>query len=323
MTSTQSLLSRKGGAHPGWAWGVAELDQVDRNALEAMLRSSPDMSKFSVEEMRAAYDAGGVITPPRDDVAHHREDAAGVPVEIGLSAGADPSRSVLYLHGGGYIIGSTTSHRGLVARLGSAACSRTVSVEYRLAPEHPFPAAVDDALAAYRWLLDAGQAASSIVLAGDSAGGGLAVATLVRARDEGLPMPAAAALFSPLVDLLGEGESMVAKAAQDPTVDAAGHARFCAMYLAGAEPRSAYASPIHADLGGLPPLLIHVGTAEALLDDALRLARRAALDDVAVELKAWPRLPHVWQFYAGIFSEGQQSIDEAGRFLLAHLAPEG
>lgn len=323
MTSTQSLLSRKGGAHPGWAWGVAELDQVDRNALEAMLRSSPDMSKLSVEEMRAAYDAGGVITPPRDDVAHHREDAAGVPVEIGLSAGADPSRSVLYLHGGGYIIGSTTSHRGLVARLGSAACSRTVSVEYRLAPEHPFPAAVDDALAAYRWLLDAGQAASSIVLAGDSAGGGLAVATLVRARDEGLPMPAAAALFSPLVDLLGEGESMVAKAAQDPTVDAAGHARFCAMYLAGAEPRSAYASPIHADLGGLPPLLIHVGTAEALLDDALRLARRAALDDVAVELKAWPRLPHVWQFYAGIFSEGQQSIDEAGRFLLAHLAPEG
>lgn len=295
------------------------MTQMDRDTLEAMLRAGPDMSAMSVAEMRAIYDAGGAVGMPDALVAHERAFANGVPVEIGISTDADTTRTVFYLHGGGYVIGSTESHRGLVARVGVATRARTVTPDFRRAPEHPFPAALDDAVAVYRWLLDGGSDPASIAIAGDSAGAGLAVATLVRARDEGLPMPAAAILFSPLADLAGEGASMIDKAAQDPTVDAAGHARFCAMYLADADPRTPYASPIHASLRGLPPLLIHVGTAEALLDDALRLVRRAAIDDVAVELKCWLLLPHVWQFFAGIFGEGQQSIDEAGVFLRRHL----
>ena len=295
------------------------MPMVDRDALMAMLRSGPDFGALSIAEMRAAYDQGGAITPAPEGAAHARAQMGGVPVEIGTTPGADESRSVVYLHGGGYIIGSTTSHRGLVARLGAAAGVRTVSVDYRLAPEHHYPAAVDDAVAVYRGLLNEGREPRSIALAGDSAGGGLVVATLARAVAEGLPMPAAAALFSPLADLAGEGASMSEKAAEDPTVEPVGHKRFCDMYLDGADPRHGYASPIYADLKGLPPLLIHVGTAEALLDDSLRLARQAAIANVAVELKAWPGLPHVWQFYAGIFAEGAASIEEAGQFLRREL----
>lgn len=294
---------------------------INRDTLEAMLRSSPGFGTASVSEMRAAYDAGGSVSPADASIQHIRADGAGVPIEIGVSPGAELQKAILFLHGGGYVIGSTKSHRGFVGRLGIAAGVRTVTPDYRLAPEHPFPAAVDDAVAVYRWLLSE-CAPEKIALAGDSAGGGLVVAALVRARQEGLSMPAAVALFSPLVDLAAGGESMLEKAAQDPSVTADTIARFRAMYLAGEDACTPLASPIHADLHGFPPMLIHVGTAEVLLDDSLRLARRAAVADVAVELKAWPQLPHVWQFFAGIFLEGQQSIEEAGAFLRSHLASQ-
>lgn len=296
------------------------MSETERLAVEEMIRSGPDLAALPPPELRVAYDEIGGVTPPANNIVFETVFANGVAAEFGRSPSASGNKTILYFHGGGYLIGSLKSHRGLISRLGSAAGVRTLAVDYRLAPEHPYPAASDDAITAYRWLLEQGVAPSNIAFAGDSAGGGLSVATMLRARDEGVPLPAAAVLFSPWADLTCSGDTLREKAAEDVLVSAEIVAGMSSTYLAGADPRSVYASPIFADLSGLPPLLIHAGTAEVLLDDTLRLLRKAAIAGVSVDLKIWPKLPHVWQIFANVLEEGQQSLEAAGKFLSQHLA---
>lgn len=238
-----------------------------------------------VAQRRRDIDARGLAYRLPADVTVERLTANGVRSEWTETPDADRSKVVLYLHGGGYVVGSLDSHRHLAAEIGRAARSRTLAVDYRLAPEYPFPAAVDDALAAYRFLLSGGIQPGGITIAGDSAGGGLVVAAMLAIRDAGLPQPACGWPISPWVDMQAIGDSMVAKAATDPTVQKAGILDMAQLYLHGADPRSPLAAPLYADLRGLAPLLIQVGAAETLLDDAVRLAQVAGAADVAVDLR--------------------------------------
>ena len=241
--------------------------------------------------------------------------AGGVPAHWLTAPGADTGRVLLFLHGGGYELGSVRSDGELAARLGRASGMRVLFPEYRLAPEHPFPAAIDDVLAAWRWLRTGqGLTAPSIAVAGDSAGGGLAVALLVATRDAGQALPAAAALMSPTVDLTSSGVSMTDRAGQDPISTPAMLAQFAADYLAGADPTTPLASPLFAPLAGLPPLLIQVGTADLLLSDSERLAAAAAAAGVDVTLQIGEGLPHVYQLLLGT-PEAAQATEQIGTFL--------
>jgi acetyl esterase/lipase len=269
----------------------------------------------SFEEMRKGYDAMGGVYPTAADVTLTPVNAAGVPAEWSDTPGADASRAILYLHGGGYVIGSIASHRHLASELGRAARTRALGLDYRLAPEAPFPAAVDDALAGYRFLLKSGFEPSAIAVAGDSAGGGLTVATLLAAHQAGLPQPACAVCISPWTDLEMAGASMRTKAAEDPMVQEPGVRAMAQAYLGGADPRSPLASPLHADLKGLAPLLIHVGSAETLLDDSIRLAGAAGAAEVPVRLEVWPEMLHVWHFFHPILALGREAIAAAGRYV--------
>jgi monoterpene epsilon-lactone hydrolase len=235
-------------------------------------------------------------------------------------AAAEPKGAVLlYLHGGGYCMCSPRTHRSLTTTLGHMTGLPVCILSYRLAPEHPFPCPVEDAQAAYRWLLERGYRADQIVLAGDSAGGGLVLATLIAARDQGLPMPAAAALFSPWTDLACTGHSLVENEPTCVMFTAATVREGAALYLAGQDPTHPLASPLYADLRGLPPLLIHASDSEVLLDDATRLAERAIAAGVEVVLKVWTGQPHVWQLFPHIMPEARESLCEASKFLLDHL----
>jgi epsilon-lactone hydrolase len=242
-----------------------------------------------------------------------------VPAEWVVAAGADSDRVLLYLHGGAYQIGSPATHRHMVALLSGAAGARVLSVDYRLAPEHPFPAALDDAVTAYRWLLATGTDRGVLALAGDSAGGGLALATLVALRDAGEAMPAAAVVLSPWTDLALTGESLRTRADADVLIKPGGMAETAEAYLAGQDPRHPYASPLYADLHGLPPLLIHVGDAEVILDDSTRLAARARDHGVDVTLEVWDEMPHVWHAFAGLLPEADQAIERIGGWLSGRI----
>jgi monoterpene epsilon-lactone hydrolase len=289
--------------------------------LVEMLRAQPIAQEGqSIESMRAGYEGLSAMFPLADDIEREPVTANGVPAEWVSAPGAVPGNVVLYLHGGGYVIGSINTHRDLAARISRASGARVLVIDYRLAPEHPFPAAVEDATAAYRWLLSSGIDPSGIVVAGDSAGGGLTVATLVALRDAGDPLPAAGVCLSPWVDLEGIGASMTSKAEVDPIVQKDLLVLMAATYLDGADPRSPLAAPLYADLAGLPPLLIQVGTAETLLDDATRLAERARAAGVDVTLEPWEDMFHVWQAFAAMLPEGQQAIDRIGAFVREHLS---
>jgi epsilon-lactone hydrolase len=202
-----------------------------------------------------------------------------------------------------------------MGRISRAAQARVLGLNYRLAPEHPFPAAVDDALAGYRFLLVQGFAPSRIVVAGDSAGGALTLATLIAARDAGVALPAAAVCMSPWVDLEGTGESMKTRLHVDPVASPEGIGLLAQAYLAGKSPRTPLAAPLYADLKGLPPLLIQVGDHEVLLDDSTRIAERAKAAGVQVKLEVWPEMVHVWQLFASYLPEGQQAVDGIGAFI--------
>ena len=284
------------------------------------LRSRPDMSEASIEEQRAAFDELTSQFPVPDDVRCEPTDAAGVPAEWITTPEAVDERVMYYLHGGGYTVGSIKTHREMISRLSRAARARALAIDYRLAPEHPHPAAVEDSTAAYRWLLSTGAEPARLVIAGDSAGGGLTVATLVALRDAGDPLPAAAVCLSPWVDLEGLGESMSTKADVDPMVQRDNLLQTAKAYLGDADARTPLAAPLHADLRDLPPLLIQVGTAETLLDDSIRLAERAKSVGVDVALELWDDMIHVWQFCAAILPEGQQAIDRIGEFIQKHTA---
>jgi acetyl esterase/lipase len=240
-----------------------------------------------------------------------------IPAEWLRPDGSSRDGAILYLHGGGYSIGSIKTHRALIASIARESGLQALAIDYRLAPECPFPAAVEDATSAYRWLLDQGIAPQRLAIAGDSAGGGLTVATLVALRDEKMRLPAAAACLSPWVDLEGIGTSMTERAARDPIIQKEGLLRFAAAYLGSTHCRTALAAPLYADLSGLPPLLIQVGEAETLYDDAIRLAERAQKAGVDVTLAPWPEMIHVWQVFAPMLPEGRQAIEEIGKFIRA------
>jgi monoterpene epsilon-lactone hydrolase len=270
----------------------------------------------SPAEVRAALDRHFGAFPSASSVECEPVTAGGVKSEWIAAPNADRERVILYLHGGGYAAGSIASHREIAARLSKAASARCLVADYRLAPENPFPAAVDDACAVYKWLVDNQRCRpAKMAIAGDSAGGGLTVATLVALRDSGAPLPAAAACLSPWIDLEVTGASVDTNANVDPLVSREVLLMFTQMYVGDRNPRMPLASPLHADLHGLPPLLIQVGSGEVLLDDARRLAERARTAGVKAELEVWPDLPHVWHWCAPVLEEGQRAIERIGEFV--------
>jgi acetyl esterase/lipase len=254
------------------------------------------------------------------DVVTESVTANGVPAEWVSTPSAGDRHALLYLHGGAYVVGSVNTHRDLAGRLSRASGARVLNVDYRLAPEHPHPAAVEDATAVYRFLLNQGYEPGRLAVAGDSAGGGLTVATLVALRDAGTPLPATGVCLSPWVDLEGIGESMTARAHLDPMVQKEHLVRMAQWYLGGLSPRTPLAAPLYADLSGLPPLYIQVGTAETLLDDSTRLAERARKAGVDVTLEMWDDMIHVFQAFAAVLPEGQEAVEKIGRHLRAAWA---
>jgi monoterpene epsilon-lactone hydrolase len=296
------------------------MSQQQRDALDQMLREGPLDLGGDVAEQRVIFDEMMAAIPLADDVTTSPGSLGGTPVLNVEVEGADPERVIFYLHGGAYAIGTAASSVGLASDLARRAGARLVTVDYRLAPEHPHPAATDDALAAYRGLLESGVAPSAIAVAGESAGAGLAAATLVALRRIGLEQPSAALLMSPWADLTLSGDSISGKAELDPALTSNGLRRRAADYLAGGDPAADLVSPVFADLSGLPPLLIQAGSHEILLDDATRLAARAAAADVAVRLDITPGVPHVFQAFAAMLDEGNAALTRGGEFLHAHLA---
>ncbi len=274
----------------------------------------------ALEAQRAQYDKAERFFKLPPDVVVEPVRIGELAAEWLRPAGARDDATVLYLHGGGYAIGSVRSHRHLAAAIARAAGTRALLVDYRRAPEQPFPAAVEDAVTSYRWLLATGRASRRVVVAGDSAGGGLTVATLVALRDAATATPAAGVCISPWVDLTCGGASYQTKAASDPMVTREGVGRMAAWYLAGADPKTPLASPLHADLRGLPPLLIHVGSEAVLLDDARQLATRARAAGVEATLAVWPEMVHVWHWFLGMLDEAQAAVDQIGAFVSAKVA---
>jgi epsilon-lactone hydrolase len=296
------------------------VSQQQREALEQLLRDAPLDLGGEVTEQRIIFEEMMAAIPVPVDVTASSATLGGIPVVNVEAADADPEWVIFYLHGGAYAIGTAASSVGLASDLARRVGARLVSVDYRLAPEHPHPAALDDAVAAYRGLLDSGVAASAIAIAGESAGAGLAAATLVALKHAGLPQPTGAVLMSPWADLTLSGDSISAKAAVDPALTPEGLRRRAIDYTADRDPTADLVSPIFADLTGLPPLLIQAGSHEILLDDATRFASRAAAADVAVALEVTPGVPHVFQGFAAMLDEGDAALTSAGQFLRAHLA---
>jgi monoterpene epsilon-lactone hydrolase len=291
-----------------------------RENLEAILRQSTFPDDADVNEQRRALRQLLSAQPLPADVAVTGAELGGVPTAEITVDGIEPRHVVLYFHGGVYVMGDAALAAELASQVGRRTDAKVISVDYRLAPEHPYPAAVDDALAAYGALLDDGNAPSNIVFAGESAGGALAVATLVNARDHELPLPAAAFVMSPYADLTLAGTTMETKREVDPLMSREALQARVADYTAGQDAALGLISPVFADLSGLPPLIIQAGSHEVLLDDAVRLAGQAAIGDVEVTLDITPGVPHVFQAYHAILDEGAAALDRAGQFLSAQLA---
>lgn len=285
------------------------------DVVRAHLAKLPPSDSLTTAERRAQYERAEKVFPTPPDVKVERVNVPAAPAEWLRPPSATPGRVVLYLHGGGYVIGSPRSHRHLAAAIAGAAGASALLLDYRLAPEHPFPAAVEDATAAYRWLLDQATAPEHIVIAGDSAGGGLTVATLLALREARVPLPAGGVCISPWVDLTCSGASYATKAAADPIVRRAGVEEMARAYLGATPPRTPLASPLFADLRGLPPLLIHVGSDEVLLDDAVQLAERAKAAGVDATLEIYDRMIHVWHWFLPMLDEAQTAVEAIGRFV--------
>jgi epsilon-lactone hydrolase len=290
-----------------------------RETLDAILRQSAFPVGSDVTEQRRLLRELLSAQPLPGGVTVTAAALGGVPTAEITVDGVEPRHVVLYFHGGVYVMGDAFLAADLASQIGRRTRAKVISVDYRLAPEHPYPAAVDDALAAYEALLDNGAAPSDVVFAGESAGGGLAIATLVNARDHQLPQPAAAFVMSPYADLTLAGTTLETKAKADPLLSREALQARVADYTAGQDAALGLISPIFADLSGLPPLIIQAGTHEVLLDDALRLAQRAATADVAVTLDVTPGVPHVFQAYYQILDEAVAALDRAGQFLSAQL----
>jgi monoterpene epsilon-lactone hydrolase len=296
------------------------MSQEQRDALDEMLREGPLDLGGDVHEQRQIFEQMMAATPLPGDVSTTPGRLGDIPVvTIDVQGVEQSGRVVLYFHGGAYAIGSAASSVGLASNLGRYARSRVITVDYRLAPEHPYPAALEDAVAAYRALVAGEYESSGIAIAGESAGGGLAAATLVALKTAGLPQPSAAVLMSPWVDLTLSGNSIAGKASVDPALTPQGLRRRGGDYAGGADAADGLISPVFADLSALPPLLIQVGSHEILLDDATRLAVQAAAADVKVTLDVTPGVPHVFQAFAGMLDEADAALARAGAFLLSQF----
>ena len=286
-------------------------------AVLAHLAKLPPPESLTLAERRRQYERAERVFPLPSDVAVEAVAAPVARAEWLRPSGAERDAVVLYLHGGGYVLGSPRSHRHLAAAIASAAGARALLLDYRLAPEHPFPAAVDDAVAAYRWLVQGGIGPGKIVIAGDSAGGGLTVAALLALRDARVPTPAGAVCLSPWVDLTGTAGSYQRNADSDPIVRPALIQEMANAYLRGLDPRTPLASPLFGDLRGLPPLLIQVGAGEVLVDDATTLADRAKAAGLDATLEVWDHMVHVWHWFLPMLDEAQAAVDRIGTFVRA------
>jgi acetyl esterase/lipase len=294
------------------------MSQSEIEAIRALLAAKPRQVGWA--ERRQRLDEVGSVWPVAEDVLLNAVDLRGVPGEWSIVPGSDAGRVLMFLHGGGYCSGSILSHRRMVTEAGRAAGVRTLAVGYRLAPEHPFPAALDDALAAWRFLREQGIAAAHVGIAGDSAGGGLAVALINALRDDKEPLPACAWLVSPWTDLTMSGSTLTTKDKTDPIIHKAYLQELADAYLAGGvnakDPR---VSPLYADVRDFPPTLIQVGSAETLLDDAARFAAALGVADVPVTLEIWPHMIHAWHLWNAYLEPGRRALASAGAFIRRHL----
>ncbi|WP_291956320.1 alpha/beta hydrolase [Chelatococcus sp.] len=287
-------------------------------ALEEIFRSKPRPTTWT--ERRERMDEVCAIDPVSTSIALEPISIGAIPAEWSLAPGSDAGRVLMFLHGGGYCSGSIKSHRTMATGVGRAAGIRTLAVGYRLAPEHPFPAGLDDALSAYRFLRAEGYAAENIAIGGDSAGGGMTLACLLSLRAAGEALPACAWLASPWVDLDMTGESLTTKAAVDPLIQRDYLQGLAAAYLGGNDPRNPLISPLHADLKGLPPILVQVGSSETLLDDAVRISRALGVADVPVTLEIWPEMIHAWPLWSARLDDGARATEHVGAFLRHHFS---
>jgi epsilon-lactone hydrolase len=292
--------------------------QSEIDSIRALLTSKP--RPVGWEERRRRLDEVGAVWPVADDVRLEAVDLDGVPGEWSYVPASDASRVLLFFHGGGYCSGSIVSHRRMVTEAGRAAGARTLAIGHRLAPEHPFPAACDDALTAWRCLRRQGIAAAQIAVGGDSAGGGLTLALIGALRSAHEDLPACAWLVSPWTDLTMSGASLETKSAVDPLIHKDYLEELAHAFLPGGMDRKdPRVSPLYADLHGLPPTLIQVGSAETLLDDAVRLAAKAGADDVAVTLEVWPNMIHAWPLWNARLEPGRSALEQAGAFIRRSL----
>ena len=291
-----------------------------RERLETILRQGAFPSNAGVDEQRRVLRELLSAQPVPADVTVAEAALGEVRTAEIMVDGIEPRHVVMYFHGGVYVLGDAFLAADLASQVGRRTGAKVISVDYRLAPEHPYPAAVDDALAAYEALLRSGTAAWDIVFVGESAGGGLAIATMINAREHGLPLPTAAFVMSPYVDLTLAGATMETKREADPLLSPEALRPRVTDYTAGQDASLGLISPIFAELSGLPPLIIQVGSHEVLLDDAIRLAGVAASADVEVTLDITPGVPHVFQAYHPILDEAREALDRAGRLLSTHLA---
>jgi epsilon-lactone hydrolase len=295
-----------------------ETDLREIGAVRALLTSKPRPVGWA--QRRARIEEVGSVWPVADDVTLTAVDAGGVPAEWSIVPASAPSRVLLFFHGGGYCSGSLISHRRMVTEAGRAAKIRTLALDYRLAPEHPFPAAFDDAFAAWRFLRAQGIAARHIAVGGDSAGGGLTIALINRLRDLGEDPPGCAWLCSPWTDLTMSGATLMSKDTVDPLIHKAYLEELATAYApAGMDRKDPRLSPLYSDLKGFPPVLIQVGSAETLLADATRLAAAAGAADVAVTLEIWPHMTHAWHMWNAHLDAGRRALAHAGAFINHYL----
>ena len=292
---------------------IKELDQ-----LIELIRSMPQREEMDIAQMRMDMENTAQMQSIPEGVVCTPVDAGGIPAEWIVPEDTLKDSTILYFHGGGYVMGSIISHRALVARIAEASKSRALLIDYRLAPEHPFPAAVEDATSAYHWLLDENVSPKKIVIAGDSAGGGLTVSTMINLKEKDIPLPAAGVCISPWTDLAMTGETLSTKAEIDPIANAEGAGQMAKLYLGNEDPKSPLASPLYGDLSGLSPMLIQVGTAEVLLDDSDRLAKKAKQAGVDVTYNQWPDMIHVWHAFSDFLPEGKEAIRAIGKYISHH-----
>lgn len=295
------------------------MPSVEHESVVEMLKSRPVIENPTLEQSRQGFEELAKMFALPDDVRIESVDAGGVAAEWVRAPESRDDYTLLYVHGGGYSIGSTRTHRELVARIARACGARALSLDYRLAPEDPFPAALEDATAAYRWLLAGGAQPERIAIGGDSAGGGLTLATLLALRDAGERLPAAGLCLSPWTDLEGTGASAQPGGADDPLLTAEALREMGRVYIGSGDPRHPHAAPVHADYTGLPPLILQVGTREILLDDATRVAERARAAGVEVQLEAWEGLIHVWHLFGPEILEARQAVESLAQFFHKHV----